>query len=139
MALHVTTASGLTWRVKRLVLPLWMRPVGPSRAAQPSIQSSRGRTLPGGHAGFAGPAMLSSLLWCLLTLPLLPVVLLLRKLRLAPWTLEALARPWGLHGPPVVLRYEVRGNMEARRALQELAEALERGDGAPVVRGAERI
>jgi hypothetical protein len=40
---------------------------------------------------------------------------------------------------PIVLAYEVRGKEEAEYALRDLAAALERGDGAPVVPGAERV
>jgi hypothetical protein len=72
-------------------------------------------------------------------LPFLPLVLLLRVLRLLPWTLEARTYPWGRRVPPVVLEYEVRGREEAELALRELAARLARGDGAPVVPGAERV
>jgi hypothetical protein len=38
-----------------------------------------------------------------------------------------------------VLRYHVRGRSEVEAALADLAAKLERGDGAPIVVGAERI
>jgi hypothetical protein len=72
-------------------------------------------------------------------LPFLPIVLLFRVLRLLPWTIEARSYPWGKRFPPIVFAYEVRGRVEIERCLKELASALERGDGAPIVRGAERV
>ena len=72
-------------------------------------------------------------------LPFLPLVLLLRALRLLPWTIEARTYPWGKRFPPVVHAYEVRGREEADRAVRDLADGLARGDGAPVVPGAERV
>ena len=72
-------------------------------------------------------------------LPFLPLVLLLRWLRLLPWTIEARTYPWGKKFPPIVHAYEVRGRDEARRAMRDPAAALERGDGAPAVPGTERV
>jgi hypothetical protein len=56
-----------------------------------------------------------------------------------PWTLEARTYPWGRRYPPVVLRYEVRGREHVGWALDQLVDGLVRGDGAPVLIGAERI
>jgi hypothetical protein len=78
----------------------------------------------------------------LLALPLLPFVPLIVLLRLRgrlPWMLEARTYPWGRRYPPVVLRYEVRGHEHAAWALDQLVDGLARGDGAPVLIGAERI
>ena len=74
-----------------------------------------------------------------LALPFLPAVALLRALRLLPFELEARTYPWGRRQPPVVLSYAVRGRQEANAALQELATALARGSGGPVLTRAERI
>jgi hypothetical protein len=41
--------------------------------------------------------------------------------------------------PPIVFAYEVRGREETEVAMQNLAAALLRGDGAPAVPGAERV
>src|SRR5439155_22435943 len=41
--------------------------------------------------------------------------------------------------PPIVLTYEVRGREEAVAAVTELAAALARGSGGPVLRGCERV
>lgn len=47
--------------------------------------------------------------------------------------------PWGRRYPPLVLRYEVSGHEHAQWALDQLVDGLARGDGAPVLIGAERI
>jgi hypothetical protein len=88
--------------------------------------------------GVTGPTPLGFLF----TLPLLPVVpllVLLRSRGRMPWTLEARTYPWGRRYPPVVLRYEVRGRENLVWALDQLVDGLVRGDGAPVLIGAERI
>jgi hypothetical protein len=72
-------------------------------------------------------------------LPLVPIALLLRRWRVLPWTIEARAHPWGRRYPPIVLTYLLRGGEESRRAFGQLVEALARGEGAPVVDGAERF
>jgi hypothetical protein len=56
-----------------------------------------------------------------------------------PWTVEARTRPWGKRYPPIVFSYEIRGHAEALRAVRQLEDALERGDGAPKLDGAELI
>jgi hypothetical protein len=66
-------------------------------------------------------------------------VLGLRALRVTPWTIEATSRPWGRSGPPVVMRWEIRGTTEADAALASICEQLEQGAGSPVVAGAERV
>jgi hypothetical protein len=71
--------------------------------------------------------------------PFLPIVVLLRTHGRIPWLLEARTYPWGRRYPPVVLRYEVRAREHAGWALDQLVDGLERGDGAPVLIGAERI
>jgi hypothetical protein len=68
-----------------------------------------------------------------LALPFVPLVLLLRTLRVLPWTLEARTYPWGRRRPPIVFAYEVRGGEEATAAIAELAAALARGSGSPVL------
>lgn len=85
-----------------------------------------------------GPAPLGFLL-VPLALPFLPIVLLLRWRRLLPWTVEARAYPWGRRFPPIVFSYEIRGYADAGLAVHDLAAALERGEGAPVIPGADAI
>lgn len=135
--MKVLAPNNLEWKVKRQLLSDWMRPIGPETAMR---QDAGGQAdgLLGGTSGWTGPAALFGLLWMLATLPLLPLVLLLRRLGLV-WTLEAVTRPWGRRGPATVLRYHVRGRSEVEAALADLAAKLERGDGAPIVVGAERI
>src|SRR5689334_18813534 len=57
--------------------------------------------------------------------------------RQVPDAIGARAYPWGRRYPPIVLTYAVRGGDETRRALVQVAAALARGDGAPVIDGAE--
>lgn len=135
---RVVGPDGLEWRIRRLILPGWMRPIGLWAAAAPYYETTS-LSAPRGGSGYAGPAIVFGLLWCLLALPLLPLVLLLRKLGFSAWTVEAHARPWGRRGPPMVLLYQVTGRENAEVVLRGLAAALERGEGAPVIPGAERI
>jgi hypothetical protein len=139
----VTSPTGLDWTVKRLVVPVGMRSLSPTEildAATPRrtvVDGVPGR-VPDAFGSATGPLPLGFLLLPV-TLPFLPIVLLLRWRRLLPWTVEARTYPWGRRFPPIVLSYEIRGHAEALRAVQQLAEALARGDGAPVIQGAERI
>jgi hypothetical protein len=139
----VAGPSGLQWTVKRLVIPVGMHPLGPTDvldAATPRrtvVDGVPGR-LPDAIHGVTGPLPLGFLLLPVM-LPFLPIILLCRRVRLLPWTIEARAHPWGRRFPPIVLSYEIRGRDESIRALEQLAEALARGDGAPVVTGAEKI
>jgi hypothetical protein len=124
----VSSPNNLEWTVRRQLYADWMLPLGGS-AAKPWVGEALG-----------GPAALLGLLWALITLPALPLVLLLRSRGLSPWTLVAVARPWGRRGPPLVLCYEVRGKRDAAdRAVADLVAKLARGDGAPAVAGAERV
>jgi len=139
----VTGPSGLKWTVKRLILPVGMRALGPIDvldAATPRrtvVEGVPGR-VPDAVMAATGPLPLS-MLFVPLTLPLLPFVLLARRLRWLPWTVEARAHPWGRRYPPIVHSYAIRGGDESLRVLEQLAEALARGDGAPVIAGAESI
>ncbi len=139
----VTGPTGLDWSVKRLLFPVGMRTLSPIEmldAATPRrtvVDGVPGR-VPDAFGSWTGPLPLGFLLLPV-TLPFLPIVLLLRWRRLLPWTVEARTYPWGRRFPPIVLSYEIRGHGEALRALQQLAEALARGDGAPVIPGAEMI
>ena len=94
--------------------------------------------LPDAVGAATGPLPLGFLLVPLM-LPFLPIALLCRWVRLLPWTIEARAYPWGRRFPPIVLSYEIRGRDTSIRALEQLAEALAHGDGAPVITGAEKI
>jgi hypothetical protein len=142
-ARKVAGPSGLHWTVKRLVLPVGMRPLGPVEildVATPRrtfVDGVPGR-LPDAVGAATGPLPLGILL-VPLALPFLPFILLGRRLRWLPWTIEARAHPWGRRYPPIVLSYAIRGGDESMRVLEELAEALTRGDGAPAIAGAERI
>jgi hypothetical protein len=136
----VAGPSGLRWTVKRLVIPVGMRGLSPTEvldAATPRRTVVEGQRLPEIVAP-TGPVLLGFLL-VPFALPFVPIALLLRGLRLLPWTVEARAYPWGRRFPPIVFSYEVRGRDESLRAFEELAEALARGDGAPVITGGERF
>jgi hypothetical protein len=139
----VTSPDRLEWTVKRLVVPSAMRPLGPVDtidAATPRRTAVEG--LPGTIRdpvfGVTGPLPLGAVLVALL-LPFLPLVLLLRRLGLLRWSVEARTYPWGRRYPPVVLTYAIRGGDAALAAVDRLAAALSRGDGAPVLAGAEFI
>jgi hypothetical protein len=135
--------SGLHWTVKRLIVPTGMRPL--TRTDMLDVASPRrttvdgmSRQVPDAVMAPTGPMPLGFLL-VPLVLPFLPLVLLLRHIRLLPWTIEARAHPWGRRYPPIVLTYAVRGSEETHRAFGQLVEALARGDGSPVIDGAEKL
>jgi hypothetical protein len=135
--------SGLSWTVKRLIVPTGMRPL--TRTDMLDVASPRrttvdgmSRQVPDAAGAPTGPVPLGFLL-VPLVLPFLPLVLLLRHIRWLPWTIEARAHPWGRRYPPIVLTYAVRGGEETRRAFAQLVEALARGDGSPVIDGAEKL
>jgi hypothetical protein len=86
-----------------------------------------------------GAALFFDTFLFLLLLPLLPIWIGLRHAGILPWTLQARCRPWGRHGTPVVLRWRVKGDAESHRAFQDIVSALERGDEAPVIAGAQRV
>jgi hypothetical protein len=139
----VDAPSGLRWTVKRLILPTGMRPLTrtdmldvatPRRTAVDGVS----RQVPDAYGAWTGPLPLGFLL-VPLVLPLVPLVLLLRRMRWLPWTIEARAHPWGRRYPPVVLTYAIRGGEESRRAFGQLVEALARGEGAPRIDGAEKL
>lgn len=119
--------TDLRWQVRLLTLPSAMRPHPPSEMLALADPSTGWTPLPLG------------ILLLPLALPCLPPVLLLRWLRVLPWTVEARAYPWGRRHPPIVLAYEVRGREEAAAAIAELAAALARGSGGPVLPGCERV
>jgi hypothetical protein len=130
-------------KVKRLVIPVGMRPLAPIElldAATPRrtiVDGVPGR-VPDAVGAATGPVPLGFLLLPF-ELLVLPFVVLLRRVRLLPWTVEARAYPWGRRFPPIVLSYEIHGRDESIRAVDQLAEALARGDGSPVIAGAENI
>jgi len=139
----VNAPNGLRWTVKRLIVPTGMRPM--TRTDMLDVASPRrtavdgmSRQVPDAYSGWTGPLPLGFLLVPLL-LPLVPLVLLLRRMRLLPWTIEARAHPWGRRYPPIVLTYAIRGGDESRRAFDQLVEALARGEGSPLIDGAERF
>ena len=139
----VDAPNGLRWKVRRLIVPTGMRPLTRTDtldAASPrrTVVEGVSRQVPDAVSAWTGPLPLGFLFLPLL-LPLVPVVLLLRRARLLPWTIEAQTYPWGRRYPPVVLTYAVRGGDETRRAFGQLVEALARGEGAPVIDGAEKF
>jgi hypothetical protein len=141
MKRSLTAPDGLRWTVRRLIVPTGMRPMSRTDildAAAPRRTAVDGmsRQVPDAVGAWTGPLPLGFLL-IPLALPLVPFVLLLRRMRLLPWTIEARTYPWGRRYPPVVLTYAVAGGDETRRAFGQLVEALARGDGAPVIDGAE--
>jgi hypothetical protein len=141
MKRSVAAPDGLQWTVRRLIVPTGMRPMSRTDildAAAPRRTAVEGmsRQVPDAVGAWTGPLPLGFLL-IPPALPLVPVALLLRRLRLLPWTIEARAYPWGRRYPPIVLTYAVVGGDETRRAFGQLVDALARGDGAPVIDGAE--
>jgi hypothetical protein len=135
--------SGLRWKVKRLIVPTGMRPLTRTDmldAASPrrTVVDGMSRQVPDAAMAPTGPVPLGFLLLPLV-LPLVPLVLLLRRLRLLPWTIEARTYPWGRRYPPIVLTYAVHGGDESRRVFRQLVEALARGEGGPVIAGAEKL
>lgn len=124
---EVVGPTDLRWQVRRLILPSAMRPHPPSEMLALADPATGWTPLPLG------------VLLAALALPFLPLVLLLRSLRVLPWTVEARTYPWGRRQPPIVLAYEVRGREEAEAAIAELAAALARGSGGPDLRGCERV
>ena len=140
---RVTGPDNLEWIVRRLIVPNGMRPLSRTEildAATPRRTSIDGvsGSVPDVVVGVTGPLPLGAL-FSLLAMPFVPLVLALRYARLLRWTVEARAHPWGRRYPPVVLSYAIRGHEEASRALDELAEALLRGDESPTLTGAEFI
>lgn len=137
----VAAPNGLRWTVKRLIVPTGMRPLSRTEildAAAPrrTVVEGMSRQVPDAMGAPTGALPLGFLL-VPLALPLVPFALLLRRKRVLPWTIEARTYPWGRRYPPIVLTYAVRGSDETRRAFDQLVEALARGDGAPVIDGAE--
>src|SRR4051794_16620878 len=135
--------TGLRWTVKRLIVPTGFRPLTrtdmlDAAAPRRTVVEGMSRQVPDAVGAWSGPLPLGFLFFPLV-LPFMPLVLLLRRLRVLPWTIEARAYPWGRRYPPVVLTYAVRGGDETRIAFQQLLDGLARGDGAPVVCGAEKF
>src|SRR5436190_1126042 len=117
MALHVTSPDGLRWRVKRLVIPKGVLP--PTRhelldLATPrrTIVAGMDRRVPDATGAATGPIPLA-FLFTPIALVFLPLVLLLRRVRWLPWTVEARTYPWGRRFPPIVHAYAIRGGQES--------------------------
>lgn len=125
--MEVVGPTDLRWKVRLLILPSAMRPHPPSEILALADPATGWTPLPLGVL-LAG-----------LALPFVPLVLLLRSLRVLPWTVEARTYPWGRRHPPIVFAYEVRGRDEAAAAIVMLATALERGSGRPELPGCVRV
>ena len=139
----VVGPSGLHWTIKRLIVPTGLRPMTrtdmlDAAAPRRTVVEGMSRQVPDAAMGPTGPVPLGFFL-VPLALPLVPLALLLRRVRLLPWTIEARTYPWGRRYPPVVLTYAIRGGEESLRAVGQLVEALARGEGSPVIGGAEKI
>ena len=139
----VVAPDGLRWTVKRLVVPTGFRPLtGPEllHVATPNRQVVEGidRRLPDAYGAWTGPYPLAFVFFPLMAL-FLPFVLLARRLRWLPWTIEARTYPWGRRQPPIVFSYAVAGGAECAVAIDELVVALARGDGRPELSGAEHL
>ncbi|MGH3054577.1 MAG: hypothetical protein ACRDL7_06320 [Gaiellaceae bacterium] len=139
----VVGPSGLRWTVKRLIVPTGMRSMTrtdmlDAAAPRRTVVEGMSRQVPDAVSGPTGPVPLGFLL-VPLALPLVPLVLLLRRVRLLPWTIEARTYPWGRRYPPISLTYAISGGEESRRGFGQLVEALARGEGSPVIDGAEKI
>jgi hypothetical protein len=125
--MEVVGPTDLRWTVRLPILPSAMRPHPPSEILALADPDTGWTPLPLG------------VLLAALALPFLPLVLLLRSLRVLPWTVEARTYPWGRRQPPIVFAYEVRGREEALAAIAALATALEQGSGGPELPGCERV
>ncbi len=139
----VDAPNGLRWKVKRLIVPTGLRPLSGTEmldVASPrrTVVDGMSRQVPDAFGAATGPLPLG-ILFFPLVLPLVPVVLLLRRFRVLPWTIEARTYPWGRRFPPVVLTYGIRGRAETRLAFDQLVVALARGDGGPFLDGAEKF
>jgi hypothetical protein len=139
----VVSPDGLHWTVKRLIVPNGMRPLTRTDLLQ---VATPGRTvvdgvderLPDAVGGWTGPIPLAFVFFPIMA-PFLPFVLLARRRRWLPWTIEARTYPWGKRHPPIVFSYAVRGGAECLVAIDELVVALARGDGRPELSGGEDI
>ena len=139
----MASPDGLHWKVKRRIVPTGFLPLtwtDSLDAAAPSrtVVEGMSRQVPDAVGAWTGPLPLG-FLFLPLTLPLVPFALVLRRLRVLPWTIEARTHPWGRRYPPVVLTYAVRGAAETRRVFDTLVAELERGNEAPVIAGAEKF
>jgi hypothetical protein len=135
--------TGLRWTVKRLIVPTGFRPLTrtdmlDAAAPRRTVVEGMSRQVPDAVGAWTGPLPLGFLLFPLV-LPLLPIALLLRRLRVLPWTIEARAYPWGRRYPPIVLTYAVRGGEEVHSAFRQLVDGLARGEGAPEIAGTEKV
>ncbi len=124
----VTDPSGTVWTVRRLVVPLWMRPASPTEAVEAHA-----------HSRMAGPGFLVGVVLCVVCFPLVPVAVMFRVARLTPWTIQASVRLWGRRGPRTVMRWEVKGSEETSGAIAQLIAGIEAGEYPPRLAGAERI
>jgi hypothetical protein len=138
---RVTDQDGLEWEVWRqwLHVPRW-------RLGRPRLEDVLSTPMDDGDDWLAGIAIVVVVvvivfLFFLVGLPLLLLVagflfavggLVLRIVFRRPWIVRARSE----HGE---LEWRVRGALGSRRAIHEVALALERGDRRVVPRGGERV
>ena len=123
----VVGPSGLEWRISIVRIPTTVKPHPPSEMLAHADPAYGWTPLPAG------------IVLAVVVLPFLPLIALLRAAGLIRWEVEARTYPWGRRHPPIVFRYAVRGREQAVAAVAELAAALARGSGAPVLQSAERV
>lgn len=132
---RVRTPGGVEWTVRRLLVV--NRPLSPRGAVEFGAPNASPYYVRAG-GGYALPALVVDAVAFTLTLPLLPLRVWLRRAGRLAWTIEAECRPWGRRGPKQVMRWRVRGDEASRNAVQAIADAFARGEGAPSPPGAER-
>jgi hypothetical protein len=117
----------LDWTVRLVWFPEAIRPIGPRQVYSGSV---------GTGAGFGAFGIPFSLLvFLILVIPTMLVVLPLRYAGLMSWQVQAVTYRWGRRGGPATVRnWRVRGRRDKlRKAVDEIAAALERGDEPQVV------
>jgi hypothetical protein len=122
----------LDWTIRLRWVPEQIRPIGPKQVYEGKVTPMWGTGL------LVMP--FSLIIFLILVIPVMLVVLPLRYMRVLPWTIEAIAYPWGKgKGPGTGRRWRVKGRRaELNRAIDEIAAALERGEDNPRIAGAAR-
>jgi hypothetical protein len=127
-----SSKNNLDWVVRVVWVPEAIRPIGPRQVYEGSVGHGAART-----GGFG--VLVSPILFLIFVIPTMLVVLPLRYAQVMSWEVEAVTRPWGKRAPAMVQRWRVKGRSgELRRVVDEIADALERGEDQPQVAGAVR-